>query len=94
VLDDLAADKPVGRLDIQAAARQVSVPWLILHGEADESVSLAEAKSLAEANPRATLRIVPGAGHTFGARHPWQGSTPELDQAMNATVEWFGRELL
>jgi pimeloyl-ACP methyl ester carboxylesterase len=94
VLDDLAADQPVGRLDIQAAARQVKVPWLILHGEIDESVAVAEATSLATANPLATLRIIPGAGHTFGARHPWKGSTPELDQAMSATVEWFGRELL
>ena len=94
ILDDLEADRARGRLDITAAAARIAVPWLILHGSEDESVPLAEAKALATANDRASLRVIPGAGHTFGARHPWQGSTRELDEAMDATVDWFGRELL
>jgi pimeloyl-ACP methyl ester carboxylesterase len=81
-------------LDIAAAAARITAPWLIVHGEADESVAVAEASALAKANPGASLRIIEAAGHTFGARHPWQGSTRELDEAMEATVDWFGRELL
>jgi len=82
------------RLDIAKAAARVSAPWLILHGDQDESVPVENARDLHRASGKATLRVIENGGHTFGARHPWQGSTPELDQAMDATVEWFGRYLL
>lgn len=93
VLDELEADT-AGRLDIEAAAHRLHLPWLIIHGEADESVSVREAQLLHKANDeRAELLVVRRASHTFGARHPWAGSTPELDQAMDATVGWFLRTL-
>jgi dienelactone hydrolase len=94
ILDDLDTDHS-GTLDIRAAAGRIRAPWLIIHGGADEAVPVGEANALEQASDhRARLRIIEGAGHTFGARHPWQGSTPELDEAMDATVEWFGKELL
>jgi fermentation-respiration switch protein FrsA (DUF1100 family) len=94
ILDEMDRHS-AGRLDILAAAARVRAPWLILHGEADEAVPVEQASDLHQATGRkATLRLVPGGGHTFGARHPWQGSTPELDQVMDGTVEWFGRYLL
>ena len=92
-LDELEADA-VGRFDILAAAARVGVPWLIVHGEADESVSQRDAQLLYEANKeRAELLVVRHGSHTFGARHPWAGTTPELEQAMDATVGWFLRTL-
>ncbi|MDH4043263.1 MAG: lysophospholipase [Gemmatimonadota bacterium] len=93
VLDELDADTE-GRLDIEAAANRVRVPWLIVHGEADETVSIRDAQQLHHANEeRAELMIVRHGAHTFGARHPWAGTMPELDQAMDATVGWFLRTL-
>jgi uncharacterized protein len=93
VLDELEGAAQ-GRFDIEAAANQLRVPWLIVHGEADETVSVREAQSLHQANDeRAELLVVRHGSHTFGARHPWAGSTPELDQAMDATVGWFLRTL-
>lgn len=93
LLEDLEANPE--ELDILAAARHVRAPWLIVHGEDDESVPVAEADRLAEAAPglHETLRI-PGASHTFGARHPFAGPTPHLIQAMNATQRWFRRHLV
>lgn len=83
------------RLSIPKAASRVSAPWLILHGDQDEAVAVDNARDLYRASgAKATLLVIEKGGHTFGARHPWQGSTPELDQAMDATVEWFGRYLL
>jgi uncharacterized protein len=79
-------------LDVLAAARSVRAPWLIVHGEDDESVPVAEADRLAEASTGELLRI-PGASHTFGARHPFVGPTPQLIQAFNATQRWFRRHL-
>lgn len=84
-----------GRLDIAKAAVRVRAPWLIIHGDADEAVPVEQASDLYQATEKkAVLKVIPGGGHTFGARHPWQGSTPELDEAMDVTVEWFGRYLL
>lgn len=81
--------------DVLAAARTIRAPWLIVHGEDDESVAVSDADRLASAasQPYELLRI-PGANHTFGARHPFAGPTPHLIQAMNATQRWFRRHLI
>lgn len=94
LLDDLDLNG-AGSLDLIAAAGRVRVPWLIVHGRADETVPVSEAERLLEASgsPLAALRLVEGAGHTFGARHPWAGSTRELDQAIGWTAEFLGQAL-
>jgi pimeloyl-ACP methyl ester carboxylesterase len=93
-LRDLEANRAA--LDLAAAAGRRTAPWLIVHGEADETVPVAEAHRLrAAAAPPAELLLLagPGAGHTFGAVHPFAGPTPELIQAMNATQRWLRRHL-
>jgi dipeptidyl aminopeptidase/acylaminoacyl peptidase len=81
-------------LDILAAAPEVRAPWLIVHGEEDESVPAAEAGRLAgAARAPHELLLIPGANHTFGARHPFAGPTRELIEAMNATQRWFRKYL-
>lgn len=92
MLEEIEARKP--ELDLQAAAAARRAPWLIVHGEEDESVPAAEARRLAEraAGETETL-IVPGANHTFGSRHPFAGPTPQLVQALNATQRWFRAHL-
>jgi pimeloyl-ACP methyl ester carboxylesterase len=92
-LDELEADT-AGRLDIGAAAAAIRAPWLIVHGEADESVPVNEAVVLHErSGGHAELLLVPHASHTFGARHPWAGMTRELERAMDGTVSWYLRAL-
>ena len=39
------------------------------------------------------LFLVDGAGHTFGARHPWAGSNPALEQVVSRTVDWCARHV-
>lgn len=80
-------------LDVLAAARTIRAPWLIVHGEEDGSVPVTDAERLADASPGELLRIA-GADHTFGARHPFAGPTPQLIQALNATQLWFRRHLV
>ena len=94
-LDDVERNA-AGFLDIPAAAARVTVPWLILHGAVDPTVPFAEAEQLARSAPRETASLVPVpcGGHTFGAVHPWRGSTPELDLVLKETVGWLGRHLL
>ncbi len=94
LLDDLETNAS-GPLDIRGAAGRVTVPWLIAHGTADESVPVAEAETLAHASasPRTERLLVDGTGHTFGARHPWAGSTPALDRVLERTVRFLGEAL-
>ena len=89
VLDDI--DQRASALDILAAARRIGVPWLLIHGTQDESVRFAEAELLGSAGSTERTRLLPvdGAGHTFGAVHPWQSSTQELDIVFDATLDWL-----
>jgi pimeloyl-ACP methyl ester carboxylesterase len=84
-----------GALDVLAAASRVTVPWLIVHGSADESVPAEEAARLIRASSSVLteLQTVNGAGHTFGARHPWAGSTPELESVVARTAHFLGSAL-
>ncbi|HXF95125.1 MAG TPA: alpha/beta hydrolase [Gemmatimonadales bacterium] len=82
-------------LDVLTAAAEVRVPWLIVHGAADESVPPDAAEELYRVARRGTAEklLLGGAGHSFGAAHPWAGSSTALDQAVSATVAWFSRHL-
>ena len=95
LLEDLEAHR--AELDLAAAAAHRRAPWLIIHGERDESVPAAEGERLADVSKRATapaeLLLIPGADHTFGSRHPFVGPTPGLIQALNATQGWFRKHL-
>lgn len=91
LLEDFEANRD--RLDIESAARRITVPWLIVHGLDDETVASAEGRRLADLASDGLLVLVEGAGHTFEARHPFVGATPELERALTATVEHFGRHL-
>jgi uncharacterized protein len=92
VLDDI--DRNASALDIRSAAATIRIPWLVVHGRDDESVRFAEAETLV-AGSRGTARLleVKGGGHTFGAAHPWRGSTPELETVFDATVNWLTTNL-
>jgi uncharacterized protein len=91
LLDDFAAHRE--RLDISAAATRTHVPWLIVHGRDDLTVDSDESRTLADAGPRSRLLLIDGAGHTFEARHPFGGTTPQLEEAIEATVDHFARYL-
>jgi len=70
------------RLDLEVAAREVKAPWLLLHGEEDESVPSAESERLHAASGKGSteLKIVTGVGHTFGATHPMGGVAEALER--------------
>ena len=78
----------------RAAAARLRAPWLIVHGESDVTVPVAEARALHTAGrDTAELMLVPDAGHTFETVHPWQGPTPAFEAVTDASVAWFGRHL-
>lgn len=82
-------------IDLARAARSLEIPWLIVHGDHDETVPYSQAEALFAASGRESTRLVtiPGGNHGFGATHPYAGPTPELERVFDATVSWFSRHL-
>ena len=83
VLDDLENNR--ASLDIGAAAANLRVPLLIIHGASDESVPVAEARTLLGYKPDASITIIESANHTYGAQHPLRRATPQLILATKLT---------
>jgi pimeloyl-ACP methyl ester carboxylesterase len=96
-LDDVERNAG-GSLDILGAAARLQIPWLIAHGTEDEAVSHLEGSALRAASPLPTTRLlaIEGAGHTFGAGHPWEAQkhdTPQLRRVFDMTLAWFAAHL-
>ena len=91
LLQDLERNR--ARLDVESAASRVAAPWLIVHGDADQTVGLEEAQELARAAPSGRLCVVAGAGHTFEVGHPFSMPSRELDEAVEASVSHLSLHL-
>jgi pimeloyl-ACP methyl ester carboxylesterase len=85
-LDD--SDTHGAELDVLGAARRISVPWLLVHALADQTVPASVAWTLAGRSAGGAVEpwLVDGADHTFGIRHPWAGSTPAFDRVIERTT--------
>lgn len=62
------------RLDILDACIRIKIPFLIVHGTQDEAVPVQMAFLLKRYAGDAGLILLDGAGHTFGAKHPYEES--------------------
>lgn len=90
VLDEIES-RPAA-LDIERAAAGIDVPWLIIHGTADDSVPVGDALRLERASGRAATKLltIPGGNHGFGAGHPWAPpADAPIHRVIDATVEWL-----
>lgn len=86
--EDFIANAAV--LDIEQAAKSLTIPFLQIHGDMDTSVSISEGIYLAEWTDT-QMKIIKGADHTFGSSQPWNQTTlPEdLEKAMNVAIDFF-----
>lgn len=93
LLEDLEVHRQA--YDPISAISRLRIPMLILHGTQDETVPVEEAQRLSKhADPgRSRLALIHGAGHTFGAAHPFPGSNPDLDNVLEKTTGWFQETL-
>jgi uncharacterized protein len=92
-LEDIHANRERYSLDL--AVSQLTIPYLTVHGSNDESVPVESGRRLHSyaKNGRADLVLVEGGTHTFGTKHPFEGSTSALDRAVENTAAWFRRWL-
>jgi pimeloyl-ACP methyl ester carboxylesterase len=58
------------RDDISARLKEITVPTMVIHGDADAAIPLSLAEVLARGIPGAELVVVPGAGHAANLTHP------------------------
>lgn len=81
------------RFHIPARLAELSIPALIIQGTADSERILRGFSQLKQAAPAQSFIEVPGANHTFGAVHPFAGTTPELESVLQDTKEFLCRSL-
>jgi uncharacterized protein len=93
-LEDIQANHERYSLDL--AVSKLTIPYLTVHGTNDESVPVDAAHRLHSyaQTGQAELALVEGGTHTFGTKHPFEGSTPALKQAIDRTAAWFRRWLV
>ncbi len=79
--------------DLEARVEELQVPWLIVHGEADETVPVIEGRRLAMAASSAETYFVPEAGHTYGASHPLMGRPDAMIAVFDRSIDFLVRHL-
>jgi len=93
MLDDLQVNSR--RFDIPAAAARLKIPLFVVHGEQDMSVPIEEGERNAAAagHARSALLRVQNADHTFGVKHPFEGSTTAFRSVVEKTSSWLWQVL-
>ena len=83
--------KNESRLTIKRAVENLKIPHLIIHGDADTSVSIEEAKTQHQWNPKSKLEIIKGANHVYGASHPWKLTElpDDLEKAIRIIISFL-----
>ncbi|MFZ9970571.1 MAG: alpha/beta hydrolase family protein [Bacteroidia bacterium] len=71
---------------VQAAARALGRPLLILHGDQDQAVPLEQGQALHQACLHSLMQVMEGADHTFGCSHPCAGPE-DFSEALWLTMD-------
>jgi pimeloyl-ACP methyl ester carboxylesterase len=85
--EDLEANAE--RFDITGHWARLTIPMLAVQGDQDSARLTQGFETLRQAGPRHTYVTIHGAGHTFGAVHPFAGTTPQLEEAVEATLQFL-----
>lgn len=90
LLDDLEANKN-DLLNIEQGVKNLRKPFLIAHGEEDLAVPVKEGETIYGWADESTTEFmkIPRTGHTFGIKHPFEGSNPVFDSLLETTKEFF-----
>lgn len=77
--------------NIITAAKQIRIPWLILHGDQDINVQFHIAQELAQHQLKAKIQKIEGANHVFGASHPYTATEfpKQLEEVVKKTLSFL-----
>ena len=81
------------RLQVPDAVKNMKIPMLSIHGSDDPTVPVQAVKEIGSWNPAVEVKVIDGAGHTFGGAHPFEGKhlPDHLLEAVHITIEFFKR---
>ena len=93
ILEDLRRNEP--GYDLARAAASLTIPFLVVQGERDRSVSEEEGRTLASWGPPETteLAIIEGAGHSFQAGDKIRRTPPQLLEMIERVTAWVRRTM-
>ena len=69
-------------LEAHTGLAESQIPFLILHGQEDDYIPMADVQHLRHINERAKLVIIPGTSHRFMEEGAW-------DMVLDLTRDWF-----
>ncbi|AZQ63141.1 hypothetical protein EI427_13095 [Flammeovirga pectinis] len=81
------------RLSMMKVLPTVKQPILHIHGDADETVPVQAMHFLHQLNPNSECKIIEGASHTFGTKHPWTDNTlsKDMQTAIDYVLDHFSK---
>ena len=79
------------KLTISKAAKSLTIPSLIVHGDTDLTVDVSEAINLNEWIKNSELIIIKDADHVFNSGHPFvvKDKSAQLEKALNSSISFF-----
>ncbi len=88
-------DRHRAAFDCVAAANRLTAAHLMVHGDRDGAVTLAETRALCAASRPGEwrLEVIHGAGHTMNVRHPMVRTPAALERAVSLSETWLQRTL-
>ena len=92
LLEDIQANKS-GSLNIEKAVKELNKPLLIVHGEQDLTVPIAEGEQIFNWSNKTISKFekIPAAGHTFDIVHPFAGSNKKFDLVISKTQDFLDK---
>jgi pimeloyl-ACP methyl ester carboxylesterase len=84
------------KFSIEQQLRNLRKPMLIIHGTADPAVPVEAAQHLHSWKTDSVLRLIEGADHVFGGRHPFPAGEklpPHASQLLNHTITFLRENL-
>ena len=90
LLEDIETNKS-GSLSIEKAVKELNKPLLILHGEQDLTVPIAEGEQIFKWSDKSITEFekILGSGHTFDIVHPFEGSNNKFDLVVSKTESFI-----
>ncbi|MFC5532092.1 alpha/beta hydrolase family protein [Cohnella yongneupensis] len=89
ILADLTAN--ADRYDVVGTYGDLDIPVLVVYGTADHERLLTAVNELQDAYPEQSFVAIGGADHSFNAKHPYEGFTKHLEDALDNSLRFLRR---
>ena len=73
----------------EESIKNFNKPLLVIHGDKDPTVPMSSALKLKKEIKNSELEIIKDADHVFNIKHPFNASSPELDQAIKRVISFL-----